>query len=78
MVGPLGPLFIGGGKLMNTHGGLLQVCFRASLINLVNFVVMGSKQLSPWNDVVSGTTAAILANAIVYPLDMYGCLDYLF
>lgn len=61
---------------MNTQGGRLQVCFRAGLIILVNLVAMGSKQLSPWNDVVSGTTAAILANVIVYPLDMYGCLAY--
>jgi len=28
---------------------------------------------SPWEGVVSGTTAAILANVIVYPLDMYEC-----
>lgn len=27
---------------------------------------------SPWEGVVSGTTAAILANVIVYPVDMYG------
>lgn len=30
----------------------------------------GKKQLSPWNGVVSGTTAAILANVLVYPLDI--------
>jgi hypothetical protein len=28
-------------------------------------------QASPWEGVISGTTAAILANVIVYPLDMY-------
>jgi hypothetical protein len=27
-------------------------------------------QVSPWKGVVSGTTAAILANVLVYPLDM--------
>lgn len=32
---------------------------------------MSRKQLSPWNSVVSGTTAAVLANVLVYPLDMY-------
>lgn len=26
---------------------------------------------SPWDGAVSGTTAAILANVIVYPLDVY-------
>jgi hypothetical protein len=31
---------------------------------------MDKKQASPWNGVVSGTTAAVLANTIVYPLDM--------
>jgi hypothetical protein len=28
-------------------------------------------QASPWEGVLSGTIAAILANVIVYPLDMY-------
>lgn len=33
---------------------------------------MGQKtQLSPWNSVVSGTSAAVLANILVYPLDVY-------
>jgi hypothetical protein len=27
--------------------------------------------LSPWKGVLSGTGAAILANVLVYPLDMY-------
>ncbi|OJJ52180.1 hypothetical protein ASPSYDRAFT_189918 [Aspergillus sydowii CBS 593.65] len=31
---------------------------------------MSRKQLSPWNSVVSGTTAAVLANVLVYPLDI--------
>ncbi|KAJ5829277.1 Peroxisomal adenine nucleotide transporter [Penicillium chrysogenum] len=31
---------------------------------------MDGKQLPPWNGVVSGTTAAILANTLVYPLDI--------
>lgn len=35
---------------------------------------MGRNQLSPWNGVVSGTAAAIVANTLVYPLDMYGHL----
>lgn len=29
-------------------------------------------EASPWEGVASGTTAAILANTIVYPLDVYG------
>lgn len=35
-------------------------------------VVMSQHHSSPWEGVVSGTTSAILANTIVYPLDMYG------
>ncbi|KAL4807219.1 mitochondrial carrier domain-containing protein [Aspergillus unguis] len=31
---------------------------------------MSQKQLLPWNSVVSGTTAAVLANVLVYPLDI--------
>ncbi|KAL4919233.1 mitochondrial carrier domain-containing protein [Aspergillus aurantiobrunneus] len=31
---------------------------------------MPREQLSPWNSVVSGTSAAILANVLVYPLDV--------
>ncbi|KAJ6184820.1 hypothetical protein N7519_006121 [Penicillium mononematosum] len=38
------------------------------LCNLLH--AMDGKQLSPWNGVVSGTTAAILANTLVYPLDI--------
>lgn len=32
---------------------------------------MGERQLSSWNGVASGTTAANLANVLVYPLDTY-------
>lgn len=33
---------------------------------------MGQKtQLSPWNGVVAGTGAAVMANILVYPLDVY-------
>ena len=32
---------------------------------------MGSTQLAPWESAVAGATGAVLANAIVYPLDMY-------
>ncbi|KAJ6114928.1 hypothetical protein N7486_000706 [Penicillium sp. IBT 16267x] len=39
--------------------------------------VMGEKQPSPWNSVVSGTTAAILANVLVYPLDLSELLSFL-
>lgn len=28
-------------------------------------------RLSPWGSAVAGATGAVLANAIVYPLDMY-------
>ena len=28
-------------------------------------------QLAPWESAVAGATGAVLANAIVYPLDMY-------
>ncbi|KAL4928610.1 mitochondrial carrier domain-containing protein [Aspergillus undulatus] len=31
---------------------------------------MNQQKLSPWNSVVSGTTAAVLANILVYPLDL--------
>jgi hypothetical protein len=30
--------------------------------------------LSPWGSAVAGATGAVLANAIVYPLDMYGAI----
>ncbi|CBF82205.1 hypothetical protein AN5269.2 [Aspergillus nidulans FGSC A4] len=30
---------------------------------------MSQQKLSPWNSVVSGTTAAVLANTLVYPLE---------
>jgi hypothetical protein len=29
-----------------------------------------SKELSPWGKAVAGTSAAIFANILVYPLDM--------
>jgi hypothetical protein len=31
----------------------------------------GSKPLPPWGSAVAGATGAVLANALVYPLDMY-------
>ena len=30
-----------------------------------------SKELPPWGSAVAGATGAVLANALVYPLDMY-------
>lgn len=35
---------------------------------------MSQQKLSPWNSVVSGTTAAVLANTLVYPLELYAVL----
>ncbi|KAL4981213.1 mitochondrial carrier domain-containing protein [Aspergillus desertorum] len=35
---------------------------------------MSQQKLSPWNSVVSGTTAAVIANILVYPLDLYAVL----
>lgn len=29
-----------------------------------------SKEISPWGRAVAGATGAVLANALVYPLDM--------
>lgn len=31
----------------------------------------GAKPLPPWGSAVAGATGAVLANALVYPLDMY-------
>lgn len=46
--------------------------FRSNILTkTVDSNVMGRNQLSPWNGVVSGTAAAIVANTLVYPLDMY-------
>ena len=30
-----------------------------------------SSELAPWESAVAGATGAVLANALVYPLDMY-------
>ena len=35
---------------------------------------MASNQLAPWESAVAGATGAVLANALVYPLDMYDFL----
>lgn len=45
-------------------------CSESSRVSAL-LTVMGERQLSNWNGVASGTTAAILANVLVYPLDMY-------
>lgn len=43
------------------------------LLYETHYIGMGNKpNLSPWNGVVSGTAAAVLANVLVYPLDVYG------
>ena len=31
---------------------------------------MSSSELAPWESAVAGATGAVLANAMVYPLDM--------
>lgn len=31
---------------------------------------MASNELAPWESAVAGATGAVLANALVYPLDM--------
>lgn len=46
--------------------------FPIGLIQINHSRIMSKKQLSPWNSVVSGTTAAVLAGVLVYPLDLYG------
>jgi hypothetical protein len=55
---------------MKAHSRLLTPP-RDNLMIRLELIVMAGKQQSPWNGVVSGTTAAILANILVYPLDMY-------
>lgn len=34
---------------------------------------MEASPLPPWGSAVAGATGAVLANAMVYPLDMYVC-----
>lgn len=42
------------------------------VVQEAHYISMGNKTpVSPWNGVVSGTSAAILANILVYPLDVY-------
>lgn len=31
----------------------------------------GQSKLAPWESAIAGATGAVLANALVYPLDMY-------
>ncbi|KAJ6023531.1 uncharacterized protein N7446_013896 [Penicillium canescens] len=56
-------------KDMKAHSRLLTLP-RDNLIIRLELTVMAGKQQSPWNGVVSGTTAVILANILVYPLDI--------
>lgn len=58
-----------GDKCLRYHK--IHLCWICNYVISTSLAVMVEKnRLSPWKGVVSGTTAAILANALVYPLDM--------
>lgn len=40
--------------------------------SLTSSADMDKDQLPAWGDALSGSTGAVVANALVYPLDMYG------
>ncbi|CAG7934983.1 unnamed protein product [Penicillium nalgiovense] len=56
LLGPFGPILIPSISPNRNQSNILKA--------------MDGKQLSPWNGIISGTTAAILANTLVYPLDV--------
>lgn len=58
----------GGLLLLNTEGYTLKSCDDNTECQIT---MAKSRRPSPWEGVVSGTAAAIVANVLVYPLDMY-------
>lgn len=58
----------GGLLLLNTEGYTLKSCDDNTKCQIT---MAKSRRPSPWEGVVSGTAAAIAANVLVYPLDMY-------